>query len=103
MSIKRILFVATICVAWVFFGSMSCNSTKPVPAPPEPEPKPEPTITCEEALKNDPAMFGSDSDRFIFNSASIQGDCLEIHAGYSGGCGEAKFTLVWSGVVKKRR
>ncbi|MCX7743817.1 MAG: hypothetical protein N2167_04540, partial [Flavobacteriales bacterium] len=51
--------------------------------------------TCQSVVQ-DAELFQANSDPFTIIGASLDGKCLKIEVEYSGGCGEAEFTLVWN-------
>jgi len=56
--------------------------------------------TCRPVVQ-DADLYNATSDPFTIVSAVVNDKCLKIEVEYSGGCGDAEFTLVWNGSMMK--
>ncbi len=76
------------------FISTSCKSTKKVSKEPEIAPD-----ICESIIFTDKQYNNVKSDYYSVDTLFIDNNCLNIWVTYSGGCGDAKFKLIYNNKV----
>lgn len=79
-------------LVFLLTGLAACKSTQPKGT--------DKNESCRPVVQ-DAALYDATSDPFTIVSAVVNGKCLRIEVEYGGGCGDAEFTLVWSGAMMK--
>jgi protein involved in sex pheromone biosynthesis len=80
------LVIISVCVMMI----SSCHSSKKTAAVTESPNE------CESMTFNKSALSNIQTDYYSVDSMYIENDCLVIWVNYSGGCGDADFTLYYS-------
>ena len=102
MALKHTVgFILTLCILF----AMGCQKAED-PMRAEPDDIPNPSVIVDEVKPDkkpdsENVFIGEageklGTDRYVLNTATIEGDTLEINVSYSGGCETHKFTLVVS-------
>lgn len=75
----------------LFFLATSCNTSKKVTTDHSTDPEP-----CEAIIFTKEAYNNIETDYYTIDSLFIENNCLNIWVSYSGGCGDAEFTLLYN-------
>ena len=93
-NILRFRFRNWLAAGLVVAAVVGCKPRQPEPVPPQPPVTAVPDNFCGSAISRGTA---TQQDPLTSLDAQVDGDCLRLKVGYSGGCKEHFFDLYWSG------